>query len=88
MDVYINKEDLSKIINKINIVSNDILRKNEQIYNNLGLRSINLSVDKTVDIILTNQILLQRPIIAKNEYNELSKAIIARPPEKILTTLD
>jgi arsenate reductase-like glutaredoxin family protein len=64
------------------------LRKNEQIYKNLDLRGISLSVDETIDIIFENPILLQRPIIAKYEYNKLVKAMIARPPKKVLSILD
>ena len=49
---------------------------------------INLSIDKIVDIIISNPILLQRPLIAKYENNELAETIIARPPEEILSILD
>ena len=64
------------------------MRKNEIIYKNLDLGNINLSIDKIVDIIISNQILLQRPIIAKYKNNELAETIIARPPEEILSILD
>ncbi len=45
-------------------------------------------MDKIVDIIISNPILLQRPLIAKYENNELVETIIARPPEEILSILD
>ena len=88
LEVELNKKNLTEIINKINTSSNDVLRKNEIIYKNLDLGNINLSMDKIVDIIISNPILLQRPLIAKYENNELVETIIARPPEEILSILD
>ena len=88
LEVELNKKYLTEIINKINTSSNDVLRKNEIIYKNLDLGNINLSIDKIVDIIILNPILLQRPLIAKYENNELAETIIARPPEEILSILD
>ena len=88
LEVELNKKNLTEIINKINTSSSDVLRKNEIIYKNLGLGNINLSIDKIVDIIILNPILLQRPLIAKYENNELAETVIARPPEEILSILD
>jgi len=88
LEVQLNKNNLTEIINKIDTSTNDVLRKNEIIYKNLGLGNINLSIDKIVDIIILNPILLQRPLIAKYENNELAETVIARPPEEILSILD
>ena len=88
LEVQLNKNNLTEIINKIDTSTNDVLRKNEIIYKNLDLGNINLSIDKIVDIIILNPILLQRPLIAKYENNELAETIIARPPEEILSILD
>jgi arsenate reductase len=88
LEVELNKKNLTEIINKINTSSSDVLRKNEIIYKNLDLGNINLSIDKIVDIIILNPILLQRPLIAKYENNELAETIIARPPKEILSILD
>lgn len=88
LEVELNKKNLTEIINKIDTSTNDVLRKNEIIYKNLDLGNINLSIDKIVDIIILNPILLQRPLIAKYENNELAETIIARPPEEILSILD
>ena len=88
LEVELNKKKLTEIINKINTSSNDVLRKNEIIYKNLDLRNINLSINKIVDMIISNPILLQRPIIAKYVNNKLAETLIGRPPEKILSILD
>ena len=88
LEVELNKKNLTEIINKINTSSNDVLRKNEIIYKNLDLRNINLSINKIVDMIISNPILLQRPIIAKYVNDKLAETLIGRPPEKILSILD
>ncbi|MDC0456291.1 arsenate reductase (glutaredoxin) [Alphaproteobacteria bacterium] len=88
LEVEINKRDLTKIIEQLKISSNDILRKNEKTYKNLKLSNTNLTINEIVNLILTYPILLQRPIIAKYQNNNLVKTLIGRPPEKILSILD
>ena len=88
LEVKINKRDLTEIVKKINVSSNNILRKSEQAYKNLNLTHTNLSINEIVDVIITNPILLQRPIIAKYQDKELVKTAIGRPPEEILSILD
>ena len=88
LEVEINKRDLTKIIEQLKISSNNILRKNEKTYKNLKLSNTNLTINEIVNLILTYPILLQRPIIAKYQNNNLVKTLIGRSPEKILSILD
>jgi len=88
LEVEINKRDLTKIIEQLKISSNNILRKSEKTYTNLKLSNTSLTINEIVNLILTYPILLQRPIIAKYQNNNLVKTIIGRPPEKILSILD
>ena len=88
LEVEINKRDLTKIIEQLKISSNNILRKNEKTYKNLKLSNTNLTINEIVNLILTYPILLQRPIIAKYQNNNLVKTLMGRPPEKILSILD
>ncbi len=88
LEVPINKNEIKQIVKKINISSNDILRKNEKTYKHLNLNNVCLSSDQVADIIISNPILLQRPIIAKYKNKELIKAVIGRPSEELLTILD
>ena len=88
LEVELNKKNLIEIIKNINILPNDVLRKNEKTYKHLNLSNVVLSIDQIVDIIIANPILLQRPIIAKYQDNELVKTVIGRPPEEILSILD
>ena len=88
LEVPINKNEIKQIVKKINISSNDILRKNEKTYKLLNLNNVCLSSDQVADIIIANPILLQRPIIAKYKNKELIKAVIGRTSEELLTILD
>ena len=88
LEVEINKRDLTKIIEQLKISSNNILRKNEKTYKNLKLSNTNLTINEIVNLILAYPILLQRPIIAKYQNNNLVKTLIGRPPEEILSILD
>ena len=88
LEVEINKRDLTKIIEQLKISSNNILRKNEKTYKNLKLSNTNLTINEIVNLILTYPILLQRPIIAKYQNNNLVKTLIGRPPEETLSILD
>ena len=88
LEVEMNKKYLTEIIEKLKVSSNNILRKSEKTYKKLKLRKSDLSIDEIVNIILTYPILLQRPIIAKYQNNNLVKTLIGRPPEEILSILD
>jgi arsenate reductase (glutaredoxin) len=88
LEVEMDKRDLTKIIEQLKISSNNILRKSEKTYKNLKLSNTNLSISEIVNLILTYPILLQRPIIAKYQNDNLVKTQIGRPPEEILSILD
>ena len=88
LEVEMDKRDLTKIIEQLKISSNNILRKSEKTYKNLKLSNTNLAINEIVNLIVTYPILLQRPIIAKYQNNNLVKTLIGRPPEKILSIFD
>ena len=88
LEVEMDKRDLTKIIEQLKISSNNILRKSEKTYKNLKLSNTNLSISEIVNLILTYPILLQRPIIAKYQNNNLVKTLKGSRPEKILSILD
>lgn len=60
----------------------DMMRKGEEAYSEQGLDDPELTLDALLNAIVQHPILLQRPIVAAN-----GKAIIARPPENVLTFL-
>ncbi len=59
----------------------DIIRTKEPIYDELGLSGA--ARDALLDAMAAHPILIQRPIVIRGE-----RAVIARPPEKLLDLLD
>lgn len=59
----------------------EIIREKEPVYDELGLASA--SRDELLDAMTQNPILIQRPIVIVGE-----RAVIARPPERMLALLD
>lgn len=78
----LNFEELDDLFNKLEKAPEEVVRKKEQIYKELGLANKKLSRDEWIKTIESNPTLLERPIfINKN------KAIIGRPPEDILAII-
>ncbi len=75
-----NQAILKKILDKMGGNAADLLRTNEREYQDLGLK--NTTDEKILDAITSNPILLQRPIVISD-----TKAIIGRPPERVLDIL-
>lgn len=57
----------------------DFIRINEEVYKQLELQSKKLSDQEWVALLIEHPILLERPIFIHND-----KAIIGRPPERVL----
>ena len=76
----------SPIFKKIEI--DKVITRAVDFYKLSSKNEINLTINEIVNLILTYPILLQRPIIAKYQNNNLIKTLIGRPPEKILSILD
>ena len=78
----LSKKEIKNLLSKLRLSVRDILRTGEDEYKINNLQNENLSEDKLIDFIIKFPKLLQRPIIVKN-----NKAIIARPPEVVLSLL-
>jgi len=74
-----SKTQLQILLKKMNMNPSELLRKNGIVYKNLNLKERNFSEDQILDLMLKNHDLVQRPQVEK-----VNKAILARPPEKIL----
>lgn len=73
-----SKEKLKEIISKLKISPIELVRQNESIWKE-QFKGKDLSDAAIIEAMVLNPILIERPIIING-----NKAIIGRPPEKIL----
>lgn len=79
----LTREKLREILAKLRSRAVEVVRWDEKILKEKGIsRESGLSEDALIDLILEHPILLQRPIVMAGD-----RAIIARPPEKVLELL-
>lgn len=71
--------EIDAILKKLNMPPSDMVRVKEPIYAELKLGNATLSRAEWLKIIHENPVLIQRPIVVKD-----NQAVIARPPEKVL----
>jgi arsenate reductase (glutaredoxin) len=74
--------ELKTILKKLGLKPQDLLRKGETRYAELGLKGRNLDDDALIALMVANPILIERPIVVLG-----SKAAIGRPPEKVVEIL-
>ncbi len=77
-----DSNELKNILDKLKLSPREILRNNEPEYQKNQLGHAELSDDAIIQAIIANPILMQRPIVIFGD-----KAIIGRPPEKVLELL-
>jgi arsenate reductase len=75
-------EQLQQTLHMLDMGPRDLIRKNEAAYKNAGLNNEALSDEELIDVMLTNPILIERPIVIAN-----NQARIGRPPESVLEIL-
>ncbi len=74
-------EQLSQIINELNIKPIDLVRKNESIWKE-NYKGKELSDDEIIKVMISNPILIERPIVSSSKG-----AAVGRPPENVLSVL-
>ncbi|MCZ2141725.1 MAG: arsenate reductase (glutaredoxin) [Bacteroidia bacterium] len=72
--------ELKKIVKLIGIKPIQLVRKNEKIF--FPYKDKNLTDDEVIKLMVDNPILIERPIVIKN-----NKAMIGRPPQVIVDIL-
>ncbi|WP_442266164.1 arsenate reductase (glutaredoxin) [Tenacibaculum sp. ZS6-P6] len=77
----LNETELTEIITLLNISPIDLVRKNESIWKE-NYKGKELSDNDIVKAMVENPKLIERPIVIHNK-----KAVIGRPPQKILEIL-
>jgi len=74
--------ELAEILDLLGLEPRDLMRKHEVPYNENNLDNPDLSREQLIQAMVDNPILIERPIVING-----NKAIIGRPPEKILDIL-
>ena len=82
LEKKLSKKIIKELIKKLDIPIRDILRTKENEYKNNNLQKNELTDDELINYLIKYPKLLERPILITS-----SKAIIGRPPERILEIL-
>lgn len=82
LDTPPTARQLKSLLEKLGISARELLRKGEDAYKELNLSDTTLSEAALVKAMVANPKLIERPIAIVGD-----KAIIGRPPEKILELL-
>lgn len=73
-----SKEELKQLLKLLDIKAADLIRKNEAVWKE-NFKGKDLTEEQLIEAMVTFPKLIERPIVVNG-----SKAIIGRPPEKIL----
>ena len=82
LDTPLTAAQLTDLLRKLNISARQLLRTGEEDYKILNLADHNLSEAQLIEAMATHPKLIERPILVVGD-----KAVIGRPPEKILEIL-
>ncbi len=75
------KQELKDLLKKLNIPAKDLVRKGEQDFKD-NYKGKELSEEEWIDAMIKYPKLIERPIVVNG-----NKAVIGRPPEKVLEIL-
>ncbi|MWK58565.1 arsenate reductase (glutaredoxin) [Metapseudomonas otitidis] len=74
--------ELKTLLARLGIGARQLLRTGEEEYQSLGLADAGLSDDQLIDAMSQHPRLIERPILVVGD-----KAVVGRPPEKVLEIL-
>lgn len=77
-----SKGELIEVLEMLGIEPRDLMRKHEAPYKENSLDNPDLTREQLIQAMVDNPILIERPIVIHG-----NKAIIGRPPEKVLDIL-
>jgi arsenate reductase (glutaredoxin) len=77
-----DREELQRIISLLGVSARELLRTTESAYHDANLDDNTLDENQIIEAICELPILLQRPIVVHGD-----RAVIGRPPEKVLEIL-
>lgn len=71
--------ELAKLVKALGFSSaRQLLRKSEEVYKALNLANVELTEAELINTMVTNPILIERPIVVKG-----TQAVLGRPPENV-----
>ena len=79
----IDKKLLNKVLLKLKNNFKEIIRTNEKIFKSLDKNEKLLKHENILNLISKYPKLMQRPVIAKQENQQITAALICRPPELV-----
>ncbi|MCB1754790.1 MAG: arsenate reductase (glutaredoxin) [Gammaproteobacteria bacterium] len=77
-----DKATLKEILAMLGMRPRELMRQSEAVYKEKNLADDSLDDEALIDAMIENPILIERPIVITN-----GKAVIGRPPEKVLDIL-
>jgi len=77
----LTQKELKDVLKKLGIKASELIRKSEDLYKE-QYKDKELSEKEWIKVLAENPILIERPIVVKGD-----RAVIARPPEKVLEIL-
>jgi arsenate reductase (glutaredoxin) len=77
------EEKIRELLRKAGVGPREVLRTKEPVYKELGLDSRDVTDDELIRLMAEHPQLLQRPIVERGD-----RAVLARPPERVLEVLD
>jgi arsenate reductase len=78
-----DRKTLEGLLKLLGIGPRELMRKNEPEYRSASLDDPTLSDEQLIAVLLEHPILIERPIVVTN-----GRAVIGRPPERVLDLLD
>ena len=77
-----NKDELNEVLDLLGVEPRELMRKHEAPYVENDLDNANLTREQLIQAMIDHPILIERPIVING-----NKAMIGRPPEKVLDIL-
>lgn len=82
LDTPPDKAELTEILDKLGLQAEQIVRKGEALFTELGLNDRTLSNEEWIEVLAQNPRLIERPIVVSG-----NKAAIGRPIERVIDIL-
>jgi len=73
-----SRDELADVLKKLHVRAADLVRKGEDVFKS-DYAGRELSEDEWLDALVAHPVLIERPIVVRGE-----RAVIGRPPEKVL----